>query len=154
MFQYLVLFSVCTLETLGRGIQPQGMEICMYHDCSRLKLAQYRWSYNTFIYVCVDSSQTVLEHHRPFHSHVSLILCDKRFFFLLHFQCSYRHMGVIGAVMVIRQLAESSAAFDMNRTVASQHSTTSGSTGLSPARRRKVTLSLSLSHTHTYTHNI
>ena len=45
-------------------------------------------------------------------------------------------MGVIGAVMVIRQLAESSAAFDMNRTVASQHNSTSN--GLTPARRRKV----------------
>ena len=45
-------------------------------------------------------------------------------------------MGVIGAVMVIRQLAESSAAFDMNRTVVSQQNVTSA--GLSQARKRKV----------------
>ena len=54
--------------------------------------------------------------------------------FLVFADLSYRHMGVIGAVMVIRQLAESSSAFDMNRTVVSQHSTT----GLSPARKKKV----------------
>ena len=56
--------------------------------------------------------------------------------FLIALSCRYRHMGVIGAVMVIRQLAESSAAFDMNRTVASQQNSTS--IGLTPARRRKV----------------
>lgn len=66
------------------------------------------------------------------------------YFVVLSFPCSYRHMGVIGSVMVMRQLALSSAAFDMNRTVASQHNSTSPA-GLSPARRRKVSPSLSLS---------
>ena len=50
-------------------------------------------------------------------------------------------MGVIGAVMVIRQLAESSTAFDMNRTVVSQHSTSGA--GLSATRKRKASSSFS-----------
>ena len=79
----LVLFSVYTLETLGKGIQPQRMEIHMCHDSSRLSPI---WM--TFTYVCVDSSRTVLEHHRPFHSHVSLILCDEQSFFFFFFFCS------------------------------------------------------------------
>ena len=59
------------------------------------------------------------------------------------FYCSYRHMGVIGAVMVIRQLAERSTAFDINRTVASQQSTSG--CGLSATRKRKASsLSLTL----------
>ena len=51
-------------------------------------------------------------------------------------------MGVIGAVMVIRQLAESSTAFDMNRTVVSQHSTSVS--GLSTTRKKKASHSFSL----------
>ena len=27
------------------------------------------WGFNSFTYVCVDSSRTILEHHKPFHSY-------------------------------------------------------------------------------------
>ena len=42
--------------------------VCIHDTCSsRLSLNMWMWLQH-ITYVCVDSSQTVLEHHRPFHS--------------------------------------------------------------------------------------
>ena len=69
--------SQCNIEKLGMGLETRQpvpyLHVCRWvHVAGEIKIydsSEHRWGLN--IHSCLfDSSRTVLEHHRPFHSYL------------------------------------------------------------------------------------